>query len=235
MKARFFYIIICFSLLTTTSSIADEVFVKETGSGDLSGKDWDNAFPGDSLVRLVYRSLQGTTIYVAEGSYSPYYAIYQNNGRKLMYDKDCAFIIPQGVSIFGGYPSQSTGKSLDGRNPELYQTTLNGDMGCAAISDQTVIPRNGSVLDGCYIDGNFSSAIRDFESDKTVAFLKDDILYIKSEEEINSALLYDIMGRPVYISKSKFYNVEVPLYNKQADRIFILVLVFNGKTVVRKL
>lgn len=233
MRMYLFQIIVCFVFLTTFSANANEVFVKETGSGDLSGKDWNNAFPGDSLVRLIYRSPQGSTIYVAEGLYNPYHAIYQSDGRKLMYDKDCTFIIPEGVSVFGGYSSQSTGKSLDKRNPKLYKTLLSGDMGCNILADKTVFLHNSSVVDGCHVDGKLHTGIGTVISNKATVYIANGILHIKSTEEIKSTSLYNIIGKLVYRSKNRFYSAEIQL-NTHINSNFILILTTDKESEVYK-
>ena len=214
-------------LLVANWANASDIFVKEIGSGNKSGKDWDNAFPGDSLVRVMYSAPQGTNIYVAGGLYNPYYALYQNDGRKLMYDKDCAFIIAEGVSVFGGYSSLSTGKSLDKRNTELYKTQLSSDMGCSMLSDRTVIPRSGSVLDGCYVDGSLSSKISSTESGQVDVSILNGILHINAEKEISSVLLYDLYGSLIYTSNDISNSIE--------NRVFVLSFVVDGEAKVYKL
>ena len=234
MNKYFYRTILCSFLLAAHCANASEIFVKENGSGSMSGKDWDNAFPGDSLVRLMYSAPQGTCIYVSEGLYNPYYAIYQSDGKKVMYDKDCAFIIAEGISVFGGYSSLSTGKLLNKRDTELYKTYLSGDMGCSMLSERTVIYRSGSVLDGCYVDGNLSSLTYSVELGQVAVYIQNGVLHLRSGKEISSVLLYDVYGKLIYTSNEKSFNMEVSLDNA-TNRILILSFVVDGETKVYKL
>lgn len=104
-------------------SCSGDIFIKPSGSGDLSGSSWDNAGSVELLKFLIDneiggRVLDGRTVRLSEGTYD-------------MYDKNCSngictitYLRAVSASFFGGYPSTSKGTSLAGRSPASKASVL---------------------------------------------------------------------------------------------------------------
>jgi chitodextrinase len=107
-------------------------YVTENGTGD--GSSWANA--SSDLQLMINNSLEGDTIFVAEGTYKPIRPA--NNLSTIDIDnRDNAFVLKSGVKIYGGFAG--TENSLSERELGNYETILSGDIGI-----------EGDDSDNCY-------------------------------------------------------------------------------------
>lgn len=86
---------------TLTTGLSDRLYFKADGTGD--GSSWDNA-GGIDLLKSTMKSASVVTknLYLAKGTYTVSEAIAPADGTTL--------------KLYGGYPSDATGKSLSGRD-----------------------------------------------------------------------------------------------------------------------
>lgn len=94
------------------------IYVDQNATGLNNGTDWANAYT--DLQTAIANIGSNTTINVAQGIYYP----------TATTDRTIYFNIPRDKKLFGGFP---TGGGI--RDPELYPTTLSGDIG--TIGDNT--------------------------------------------------------------------------------------------------
>lgn len=142
------------------NSFSRSFFVKETGIGDFSGKDWQNAIDGNNFVRSLENALPLDTFYLAQGSYTPFLATMKTDGSTLSNSTNCTFFVTGGVSIIGGYSNLSIDKSLQNRDINQYQTILTGDL-CGYHSNHviTISGTAGGVLDGLVIKDGLAAGV----------------------------------------------------------------------------
>ncbi|MDF9831495.1 choice-of-anchor Q domain-containing protein [Parabacteroides sp. PF5-6] len=98
------------------------------------GSSWTNAISdlGEALAFAADPDNKVAQIWVAQGTYYPKYKA--GNGTD---DRDCAFVIPAGVEVYGGFAGGETER--DQRDWVKNRTTLSGDIG--DLNDNT---------DNCY-------------------------------------------------------------------------------------
>ena len=111
--------------------------VDKNATGNNSGASWTNAYTDlqDALDRA--RSSQCTVdyvIYVAQEEYSP--------GD----DENASFGLPDGVSLYGGFPTG--GCEFSQRNPKRYKTTLTGKIDDTHRNTTVVVMGDETLLDG---------------------------------------------------------------------------------------
>ena len=89
-------------------------YVKTERHGTGDGSNWENAMNGEDLTTYLPLAPDGSTFYVAEGSYKP------------ECEEDyCTFKINSNVTIRGGYPADA--KTGDLSDPKKYKTVFDGD------------------------------------------------------------------------------------------------------------
>lgn len=94
-------------------------YVKRNGIGD--GSTWEKAMSPQTFASVLPKVADGTTFFVAEGTYYPMYDREMN----LVTGKAATFVVNSDVSIKGGYPaSAKTGAVSD---PSQYKTVFSGD------------------------------------------------------------------------------------------------------------
>jgi hypothetical protein len=146
-------------------------YVKQTASGTANGTSWGNA--SGNLQAMINASNAATNdeVWVAAGTYKPIYTADTWNSSTSTYptangNRNNAFVLKEGVKIYGGFPADAndathTSILTRGLNPLLNATTLSGDIGTAATSDNCYhvvigasIANDGvTVLDGFTITG----------------------------------------------------------------------------------
>jgi uncharacterized repeat protein (TIGR01451 family) len=113
------------------------IYVDKTANGNNNGTSWENAYTDlqQALTRARDTSCEDVnTIYVAQGTYNP-------GGRT-----SDSFIVPEGVSVHGGFRSGGSEPAL--RDPKRYVTTLTGYIDSVMRHDTVVTMGNNSLLDG---------------------------------------------------------------------------------------
>jgi hypothetical protein len=107
-----------FVLMLSYTLFSQTIYVDQNATGLDNGTDWANAYT--NLQTAITNIGSNTTINVAQGTYYP----------TATTDRTISFNIPRDKKLFGGFP---TGGGT--RDPELYPTTLSGDIG--TIGDNT--------------------------------------------------------------------------------------------------
>ncbi len=95
-----------------------EYYVKVDGSGTKDGSSWGNAMSSDDFAKVLPTVYDGSTFYLAEGSYQPCYCgDYQKCGGRSVYN------INSSVKIIGGFSNNA--KMGDDNDPEKHPTIMN--------------------------------------------------------------------------------------------------------------
>ena len=92
-------------LLVAAPGRADVRYVTATGAGTGTGS-WANA--SDDLQQMLYESVQGDEIWIAEGTYKPIYTAANYDYASSSFPtadggRDNAFVLVEGVRIYGGF------------------------------------------------------------------------------------------------------------------------------------
>ncbi len=112
-------VFICMYLSLTIPCAAGTIYVSVSAAGANDGSSWADAY--NLLQDGLDDSDYGDDIWVAEGTYYPTSDYGLGIG-----DRGRHFRIVNGVAIFGGFPTG--GSDFPGRNIELYETILSGDL-----------------------------------------------------------------------------------------------------------
>jgi hypothetical protein len=124
-------------------------YVKQDAAGTGTGS-WGNA-SGD-LQAVINASASGDEIWVAAGTYIPNRKA-NATGTITTNDRDNAFVLKQGVKIYGGFAPTGTPAWAE-RNWVTKVTTLSGNSTCYHVVVSAVIASGGTtVLDGFTITG----------------------------------------------------------------------------------
>jgi len=137
-------------------------YVREGGTG--TGLSWDDA--SADLQQMIDASAPGDQIWVAAGTYYPLHKAAEfgsdNNNTIPTTDRDNAFVLKEGVKIYGGFPDDGT-PAFANRDWRTNTTILSADIGNTPenTNDNTyhvVIAVNiaegtGTILDGFTITG----------------------------------------------------------------------------------
>ena len=140
--------IVMHAVIVKPDPTVKKYYVKENGSGD--GRNWDHAMNGDDFAAYLPLVPEGTTFYVAEGTYricgngnlSDYYEPgygYKSNRRSYR-------ITSNNVSVIGGYSNKSTFKK-EIHDSKIYFTFISGDCGEKNPSINSYITNAESYLE----------------------------------------------------------------------------------------
>ena len=130
-----------------------QIYVNTNVSGGThDGSSWANAYA--ELSAAINNSNTGDQLWVAQGTYFPTSTI----------NRDIAFDLPQGISIYGGFLGNET--SLNQRDWTNHVTILSGNIGDAIDkTDNSYIILSAAqtvthfVLDGLTIEGGYANGI----------------------------------------------------------------------------
>ena len=112
------YAILNHILFVKPDSTVKKYYVKMERKNKGDGSNWRNAMNGDDFLMYVSLVPDGTTFYVAEGTYRPYRGVsYLSN----------QYEINSNVTIIGGFPSGSQDDEIS--EPDKYITRFDGDFG----------------------------------------------------------------------------------------------------------
>jgi len=127
MKTKTLLLLWC--LCSLTISAQNRLHVNQTkGSDGNNGKTWLQAFA--TVQKALDNAKSGDEIWVAAGTYLPSKKILDadSEGRPTS-DRYKTFVIPSGVKMFGGFPSNAVNNTgLDKRDWEINSTILSGDL-----------------------------------------------------------------------------------------------------------
>jgi hypothetical protein len=127
-------------------------FVTPGGANAKNGTDWLNA--SDNLQAMIDASSAGDQIWVAAGTYKP--NAYPTGCSGCSTNKDYAYLLKDGVKIYGGFTAGTNDFSL--RNPKTNLTVLSGDLnGDGSIRTYHVVistnDANTTTLEGFTVSG----------------------------------------------------------------------------------
>lgn len=137
--------LIVFLIGSTTNLYAAVRYVKPTASGTGTGSSWANA--SANLQAMIDASVSGDEVWVAAGTYKP--TAYPTGCTGCTTTRDRAFILKNGVKVYGGFAATGTPVFAD-RNIAANPTILSGD-----FNNDDVITGSGSTLS---ITGNTENA-----------------------------------------------------------------------------
>jgi predicted outer membrane repeat protein len=130
------------------------VFVKETGSGEFSGTNWDNAAQLSYALYAAKYDTKIKQIWVAEGVYYPAFSANENNSDS----RDIAFVLTNNIQIYGGFPSNpddNNHTSLSSRdwinNPTILSNPGNYHVLIASSINATL---DGLIIEDGHADGD---------------------------------------------------------------------------------
>lgn len=135
------------------------IYVKPTGTGNLSGDSWANAANGLADALEAARSNEVIKqIWVAQGNYKPDYNPVEYTMNDVTNPRDMTFLLKKDLALYGGFKGDES--TIESRNAIQYPTILSGDIGQPnTIDDNTyhvvvAVSTNTStvVLDGFIIE-----------------------------------------------------------------------------------
>lgn len=169
---------LCLTLCASPRLSAAIIYVNANASGNNTGLNWTNAY--NDLQSALTTASSGDQIWVAAGVYKP---TSTNN-------RDIAFEIPSGVSLFGGFLGIET--TLNQRDWVANGTVLSGAIGNQAdITDNTRVLIRVSDAPGTVQVNGFK--IRRAYQDATNAFYfvnSNNVIFSKCEFNLNASALW---------------------------------------------
>ena len=199
MKTKLIFLLILLSF----SLSAQTIYVDQNATGLNNGSDWTNAYT-DLQVAFTHNDAF-SSVNVAQGTY------YTTTTTK----RAISFIVPNGVKLYGGFPTGGGTKNAD-----LYPTILSGDIG--VIGDNTdnayhvVVFHNtisSTEIDGFVIEKGYANGSETYESNGggililTVDY-GDSNAYIKNCIIRNNYAVGD--GGGILVSKrAEIYNCKI--------------------------
>ncbi|MBK1791896.1 right-handed parallel beta-helix repeat-containing protein [Persicirhabdus sediminis] len=180
------YIIISFLFVALGASQAKTIYVDASVAAGVDGTSWQEAYK--DLQDALDDSSAGDEIWVAEGIYLPSELPRDNHYPD---PRSVVFMLPEGITILGGFPQGGGDGTADARSPKLYKTLISGDL-AQNDTDYTGKEENTYSLIA-FIDGQSPSVL-------------DGIFFSNSYADYNPAnpLYYLISpsAGPVYVSGS---------------------------------
>jgi hypothetical protein len=157
---RIFAICSCCLLMAAAAQAGSPYYVRPNSSGNNDGTNWANA--SNDLQAMINQAQAGEEIWVAAGTYKPIYPA--NNVPTTTPDagnRNNAFVLKDGVKIYGGFPATGNPGSGDRnwkKNVTILSGDLNGnddydafeDMVITAADDNSRIPYRQSFEDNAY-------------------------------------------------------------------------------------
>jgi hypothetical protein len=125
------------------------LYVDQNAAGNNTGVSWTDAYTSLDSALTRARETQCTfdyIIYVAQGTYPPT-------------DTENGFVLPENVSVYGGFPTG--GSDFADRNPKRYETILTGLIDEDEFPDADVVVSMGSntLIGGFTVTKALTSAI----------------------------------------------------------------------------
>lgn len=131
------------SITNLDQAIRSNFFFKEEAAGKGDGSDWENAGDVNLLVKLLGKELaSGVNYNKSTNAWRLYGAKLHFAAGTYEFPQTIAFQINVNnrTAVYGGYPTNLTGTSLEGRDPAAYETILTKDGGSRLFAS------NGSTL-----------------------------------------------------------------------------------------
>lgn len=134
-----------------------EFYVKENGSG--SGTSWTDAMSGTDFAAVLPKVKDGTTFYVAAGTYKPIYTI---DGSVAKSNTDKSFGINSSVTIKGGYSKNASSPDAI-YNPKRHVTLFTAD-----IDNDDIVEINDNSISRTNFENNSNNLIHLNAKNKTL-------------------------------------------------------------------
>ena len=138
MKTKCIIIMWCLCSLTVIAQT--KYYVNQTTGNDTNdGLSWSKAFA--SIQSALDKVTSGNEIWVAAGIYLPTKKM--TGIEEPISDRYKTFIIPNGVRLYGGFPTQADDNTgMDKRDWEIHTTVLSGDLNNNDLDDFTNMEDN---------------------------------------------------------------------------------------------
>ena len=141
-------------------------YVTQNGAGNRNGSNWSNAWGATELAANVYNQPEGSSIWVARGTYTP---SRDQSGQVNANNTLHTFHLPAGVRLYGGFAGNEL--NIGDRKLALLhsvnKTIFSGDIGTAGLQDDNcavviTITNAGQdeALDGISVSYAKSNAVR---------------------------------------------------------------------------
>lgn len=126
--------VVLHTLIVKPDSTVKNYYVKTRRWGKGDGSSWDNAMDSIDFATHLPLVPDGTTFYVAEGTYKP---VYGTNLSETTRTSSLCYTINNSVTIRGGYPDNATGTKVSS-DPKKYPTIFDGDILNSDIIEETI-------------------------------------------------------------------------------------------------
>ena len=205
-------------LLGAANVFASTIYVNTNASGSNTGLNWANAYT--DLQSALATASAGDAIWVAAGVYKPTSTT----------NRDIAFEIPSGVSLFGGFIGTET--SLNQRDWAANATVLSGAIGSQVdITDNTRVLIRITDADNPVEVNGFKIRRAYHEITGTFSFQNsEEIIFSKCEFNLNTGdvWLFNILGANTTFNDCLFHsNTTMTLFTTGLNA----EVVFNNCTV----
>ena len=127
--------VVMHTLFVKPDPTRNEYYVKMGRHGKGDGSSWDNAMDSVDFATYLPLAPDGTTFYVAEGTYKP---VYDSNMIVPSNTADLCYAINNGITIRGGYPADATGTNV-ASEPDKYHTVFIGDVDKDGVANVNAI------------------------------------------------------------------------------------------------
>lgn len=181
--------IVC-SFGATIDLTRTEFFVKENGTG--SGTDWTDAMSAIDFAATLPKAKEGTTFYVAAGTYKP---IYTFEGDVAKSNMEKSFGIKSSVTIKGGYSKNANSPDAI-CNPRRHLTLFTAD-----IDGDDIIELSENSISRTNFENNANNLFHFHAENKTLT-----LSGITVSNANTCGLLSDLNGNSLILSDCKFQN-----------------------------
>jgi predicted outer membrane repeat protein len=204
-------------------ALASVIYVDDSASANGSGLSWSSPFRylSDATAFAAVPANGVTEIRVAGGIYRPDQSAASPGGTN---DRSVSFPVLPGVALRGGYAGIGT-QNPDLRDPVATPTILTGEIGSAAITDnsRTILRTSGigspSTVDGCVIRKGYANGIvNDASGTGAGLYLAGgSVTIVGCTIEDNTAL--DLYGAGVQVAAGNVQIIDCTLRNNAAPTL----------------
>lgn len=169
-------VIVNHSIIVKPDPTKTEYYVKEDGEGD--GSDWDHAMNGKDFAFCLPLVPDGTTFYVAAGTYKP---IYDNNLYIPNNTSSLTYAVNSNVTILGGYPANAKEGAVS--DPKNNHTIFDGDISGNDVVNETLDEDGFPLLTNEYSGDNVNNMFISY-AERDLKFEIDGVVIKNSKEKV---------------------------------------------------